>query len=143
MGMFGQSFDEKVQAAVTEIAAMGLGLQGLRAEVEGKVVTLRGLAPDLDAKKRAMREFNAKVETENTLNLIELVPHAPTPPPAAPVPAPTPTRVHEVVPGDTLGAIAQHYYGKASLYMKIFEANRDQLSNPNLIKVGQKLKIPD
>jgi LysM repeat protein len=143
MGMFGQSFDEKVQAAVAEIAAMGLGIQGLRADVDGKVVTLRGMAQDLDAKKRAMGEFNARVETENTVNLIELVAHAPAPPPAAPVPAPTPARVHEVVPGDTLGAIAQHYYGKASLYTKIFEANRDQLSNPNLIKVGQKLKIPD
>ena len=45
--------------------------------------------------------------------------------------------------GDTLGAIAQKYYGKASEYMKIFEANRDILDNPDLIKVGQKLKIPE
>jgi len=142
MGMFGQSFEEKVQAAVAEIGAMGLGVQGLRAEVEGKVVTLHGKAPDLDAKKRAMREFNARVETENTLNLIEVAVH-PAPLAAAPAPAPAPVRVHEVVPGETLGAIAQHYYGKASLYMKIFDANRDQLSNPNLIKVGQKLQIPD
>jgi nucleoid-associated protein YgaU len=44
--------------------------------------------------------------------------------------------------GDTLGAIAQRLYGKASLYPKIFEANRDILANPDLIKVGQKLKIP-
>jgi nucleoid-associated protein YgaU len=47
-----------------------------------------------------------------------------------------------VVSGDTLGALAKKYYGKANLYMKIFEANKDQLSNPNLIKVGQKLRIP-
>ena len=51
-------------------------------------------------------------------------------------------RIHEVVSGDTLGHIAQHYYGKASLYMKIFEANKDQLTDPNKIKVGQKLRIP-
>ncbi|MCK7478226.1 MAG: LysM peptidoglycan-binding domain-containing protein [Candidatus Moduliflexus flocculans] len=38
--------------------------------------------------------------------------------------------------------MAQRFYGKASLYPKIFEANRDILSNPDLIKVGQKLKIP-
>ena len=47
-----------------------------------------------------------------------------------------------MVSGDTLGGIAQTFYGKASLYMKIFEANRDILDNPDLIKVGQKLRIP-
>jgi len=51
-------------------------------------------------------------------------------------------RWHVVVSGDTLGALAKKYYGKGSLYMKIFEANKDQLSNPDLIKVGQKLRIP-
>ena len=38
-------------------------------------------------------------------------------------------RAH-LVKGDTLGAIAQKYYGKASQYMKIFEANRDILDDP-------------
>lgn len=144
MGIFGSSFDEKVKAAVAELQAMGIGVQGLRADVEGKVVTLHGRAVDLDAKKRAMREFNARVETENTVNAIEVA-AAPAPPPAPAAPAATPAQplIHEVARGDTLGALAQRYYGKASLYMKIFEANRDQLSDPNLIKVGQKLKIPD
>ena len=50
--------------------------------------------------------------------------------------------VHEVVSGDTLGKIAKEYFKDASKYTKIFEANTDQLSNPDLIKVGQKLKIP-
>jgi nucleoid-associated protein YgaU len=49
---------------------------------------------------------------------------------------------HEVVKGDTLSKISQQYYGDASLYMNIFEANKDILKDPNLIKVGQKLKIP-
>ena len=52
------------------------------------------------------------------------------------------TQYHEVKKGDTLSKIAQQYYGDASLYMKIFEANQDTLKNPNLIKVGQKLRIP-
>jgi len=58
-------------------------------------------------------------------------------------PAPAVERFHEVVAGDTLGHIAQKYYGKASEYMKIFEANKDILNDPNLIKVGQKLRIPE
>jgi nucleoid-associated protein YgaU len=49
---------------------------------------------------------------------------------------------HEVKKGDTLWKIAEHYYGDGSLYMKIFETNRNILKDPNLIKVGQKLKIP-
>jgi nucleoid-associated protein YgaU len=51
-------------------------------------------------------------------------------------------QVHEVKKGDTLSKIAQQYYGDASLYMNIFEANRDILKDPNLIKIGQKLRIP-
>lgn len=52
------------------------------------------------------------------------------------------TQWHEVQAGDTLSKIAKRYYGDASLYMQIFEANTDQLKDPNLIKVGQKLRIP-
>jgi nucleoid-associated protein YgaU len=52
------------------------------------------------------------------------------------------TQWHEVQAGDTLSKIAKKYYGDASLYMQIFEANTDILKDPNLIKVGQKLKIP-
>lgn len=52
------------------------------------------------------------------------------------------TQWYVVKKGDTLSKIAEEYYGDASLYPKIFEANRDILSNPNLIKVGQKLRIP-
>jgi len=49
---------------------------------------------------------------------------------------------HTVVSGDTLGKIAKDCLGNASLYPKIFEANRDILDNPDMIKVGQKLTIP-
>jgi nucleoid-associated protein YgaU len=44
--------------------------------------------------------------------------------------------------GDTLSAIAQHHYGKASHWHAIFEANRDQLDDPDLIRPGQVLKLP-
>jgi len=54
-----------------------------------------------------------------------------------------PAKVYEVASGDTLSKIAKKFYGDANKYMKIFEANKDQLKDPNVIKVGQKLKIPD
>jgi nucleoid-associated protein YgaU len=44
--------------------------------------------------------------------------------------------------GDTLSAIAKHFYGKANDYPKIFEANREVIKDPNLIFPGQKIRIP-
>jgi nucleoid-associated protein YgaU len=52
------------------------------------------------------------------------------------------TQTYVVQSGDTLSKIAQKYYGDASLYTKIFDANKDILKDPNKIQVGQKLRIP-
>lgn len=49
-------------------------------------------------------------------------------------------RYHTVVKGDTLWAIAQKYYGNGSRYPEIAKANN--ISNPDVISVGQKLLIP-
>ena len=50
---------------------------------------------------------------------------------------------HTVVSGETLGKIAIQYYDKASKYQDIFKANSGILDNPDLIKVGQELIIPN
>ena len=49
---------------------------------------------------------------------------------------------YTVKSGDTLSHIAKHYYGKASAWNTIYEANRDVLDNPDRIKPGQVLRIP-
>ena len=49
---------------------------------------------------------------------------------------------YTVKAGDTLSKIAKHLLGDANAYNDIFEANRDQLSDPDKIKPGQVLKIP-
>ena len=51
--------------------------------------------------------------------------------------------LYRVKSGDTLSKIAKEIYKDANKYPKIFEANKDQLTNPDLIKVGQKLKLPN
>ena len=51
-------------------------------------------------------------------------------------------RTYTVKPGDTLSKIAKEHLGNANAYMKIFEANKDQLTNPDLIKPGQVLRLP-
>lgn len=55
----------------------------------------------------------------------------------------TPEKTYTVAAGDSLSKIAKQFYGDANKYMKIFEANKDQLKNPDLIKPGQTLRIPD
>lgn len=50
---------------------------------------------------------------------------------------------HEVKSGESLSKIAKHYYGSANKYNVIFQANTDQLKNPDLIHPGQVLKIPN
>ena len=59
----------------------------------------------------------------------------------APV-ASTAQSTYTVKPGDTLSKIAKEMLGSANAYPEIFEANRDQLSDPDKIKPGQVLKIP-
>ncbi|HET9369766.1 MAG TPA: LysM peptidoglycan-binding domain-containing protein [Vicinamibacterales bacterium] len=51
-------------------------------------------------------------------------------------------RTYTVKAGDTLSKIAKETLGNANAYMKIFDANKDQLENPDKIKPGQVLKIP-
>jgi nucleoid-associated protein YgaU len=51
-------------------------------------------------------------------------------------------RTYTVKPGDSLSKIAKEMYGNPNEYQKIFDANRDQLRDPNQIRPGQQLKIP-
>ncbi len=52
------------------------------------------------------------------------------------------SRNYIVAKGDNLSKIAKHFYGDANAWKAIFEANRDQLDDPDRIKPGQILKIP-
>ncbi len=49
---------------------------------------------------------------------------------------------HVVQPGDSLSKIAKVHLDNAARYPEIFEANRDQLKDPNVIHPGQRLLIP-
>ena len=65
---------------------------------------------------------------------VKPAPQAPPPQAAA--------KTYTVKAGDTLSAIAKQFYGNANDYMKIFDANKDKLKDPNKIQVGQVLTIP-
>ena len=61
---------------------------------------------------------------------------------APPAAAAAAAKTYTVKAGDTLGAIAKAQLGDAGAYMKIFNANKDLLTDPDKIKPGQVLKIP-
>ena len=163
------SFEKDAQEAAAQVSARFPGSQ-VTAQVDGKVVTLTGTAPDVVTKRQIMESFNqAFPKAENVINSIRPVQAGSAQPPAhtpvsagsplpgpsiggpsaaAPSAAPSATavataRVHVVAKGDTLSAIAKKYYGKAGDYMKIFEANKGILKDPDKIFPGQELKIPD
>jgi nucleoid-associated protein YgaU len=51
-------------------------------------------------------------------------------------------RTYTVQAGDTLSGIAKQQLGSAAAYMKIFEVNQDQLTDPDKITPGQVLHLP-
>lgn len=67
---------------------------------------------------------------------------APAPRPAVAAGAVPPSRWITVQPGQTLWQIAQQTYGNGDQYMRIFRANRAQLSRPDQIRPGQRLRLP-
>jgi LysM repeat protein len=109
--------------------------------IENDKFLMRGAAPN-DAVKNAVWDAIKAVDpTYSDLTAdIFVDPSLPQPQAAA---APPQARTYEVKSGDSLSKIAKQFYGDASKYPKIFEANRDQLSDPDKIKPGQKLKIPE
>jgi nucleoid-associated protein YgaU len=60
---------------------------------------------------------------------------------AAPASPPS-SKTYTVKSGDTLSRIAQDHLGSANEYMKIFNLNKDQLTDPDMIKPGQVLRLP-
>jgi len=61
---------------------------------------------------------------------------------SAAAPSANGARTYTVQAGDSLSKISKKYYGDANQYMKIIEANRDALNDPNKIFPGQTLEIP-
>ena len=57
--------------------------------------------------------------------------------------SPSQDALHEVLPGDNLRLIAGYYYGDVRQWERIWNANRDQVRNPNRIERGDLLRIPD
>ena len=134
-----QIFDTDAEAADNikqHLEIKTTGLSNLDVKFDDGTVTICG-----DCSSEAVRE-RAILIAGNVQGVEKVVAddlRAPKPKPEEPKEK---AEIYEIVSGDTLGAIAKRYYGSASKYMKIFEANKDIISDPNKIYPGQKIRIP-
>ena len=91
-------------------------------------------------------DINADIRVTGGPSSVAPTAPPPTAPPARSTQSATATAVapktYTVKSGDTLSKIAKEHLGNASDYMKIFELNKDQLSDPNKINPGQVLRLP-
>ena len=134
-----QIFDTDAEAADTikqHLEIKTHGLSNLDVQFDDGTVTICG-----DCATEAVRE-QAVLIAGNIQGVSKVVADDLKAPEAAPEAPAEKAEIYEIVSGDTLGAIAKRYYGNASKYVKIFEANKDIISDPNKIYPGQKIRIP-
>jgi len=134
---------QKYASVLSTIQEQGVQLGHLHEE-DGKLV-IAGNAPTDEAKNRvwdtikrvdaAYKDLRADITVDSSIarNTSSSLP---------PSPHLSDKQVYTVEAGDTLSKISQQFYGEANLYMNIFEANRDKLTDPNKIQPGMRLRIP-
>jgi nucleoid-associated protein YgaU len=112
-------------------------------EDQGKLIIV-GKAPSDAAKNKVWEEIKQVDSTHQDLAADITVDASMAPPPKSNVSENhrAEEQAYIVQAGDTLSKISKQFYGEASLYMSIFEANRDILRDPNKIQPGMQLRIP-
>ena len=132
---------EKYSSAIQ--TAKDLRMQGSAEERDGKLY-FNGTVNSEDEKNKIWNALKTVADWQKDIVAdIKVRPGAQAAKPAAAsAPAAAAAQTYTVQAGDTLSGIAKQVYGKATDYMDIFNANRDQLSDPDKIKPGQVLKIP-
>jgi len=146
-----QQLKEKYVSAISVMNREDFRIHHLHLENEKLVVNAEAPSQDAnnhfwDAIKRVdpnyVKDLNAQITVrpqQAAAPIPNVAPVSGGPADAKPV---AEIQTYTVVKGDTLSKIAKAYYGNANEYMRIFEANRDQLKDPDKIQIGQILKIP-
>jgi nucleoid-associated protein YgaU len=101
------------------------------AEAKRKAAEAEAKEAAKDARRKAEAEAKRKAEEAEARKAAEAAAAAEA------------ERIYVVKKGDTLSHIALEVYGNAGRWREIFEANRDIIKKPNLIRPGWKLRIPD
>ena len=124
-------YDQAIQTAKR------LGFQGAATQ-EGDKLHFKGTVHSEDEKNQIWNAIKTVPSWQTDINAdIQVVPQ-----PQAVGTSGAGARTYTVKAGDTLNKIAKEHLGDANAYHRIFDANRDQLSDPDKIKPGQVLKLP-
>jgi nucleoid-associated protein YgaU len=124
-------YDQAIQTAKR------LGFQGAATQ-DGDKLHFKGTVHSEDEKNQIWNAIKTVPSWQTDINAdIQVVPQ-----PQAVGTSGAGARTYTVKAGDTLSKIAKDHLGDANAYHKIFDANRDQLSDPDKIKPGQVLKLP-
>jgi nucleoid-associated protein YgaU len=113
-------------------------------EMQGQKLLIRATAPSADVKNAIWNEIKRIDSSYADLSAdISVAPGGAAAGQGGPAGAASaPMKSYTVQKGDTLSKIAKNFYGEANEYKKIFEANKDQLKDPDKIQPGQVLRIP-
>jgi nucleoid-associated protein YgaU len=131
----------KYQSVLNFIQSQGVQLQNVN--MEGDKLLIRASAPSADLKNRVWDQIKLVDPSFSDLIADIQAPAAAAAAAAAAGASSTPAaRTYTVQPGDNLSKISKQFYGDANKYMKIFEANKDKLTDPDKVKAGMDLLIP-
>ena len=131
-----QKYDHAIQIAKS------LRMQGAAEERDGKL-HFNGVVSSEDEKNQIWNAIKTSSGwQQEVVGDIRVEAKAAAAPATAGAPATAPQATYTVKAGDTLSKIAKEHLGNANAYMEIFNANRDQLTDPDKIKPGQVLKLP-
>ena len=128
----------KYQSVLNYIQTQNIQLQNLN--MEGDKLLIRATAPTQDAKNEVWRQIKLVDPSYSDLTADIQAPAASAA--AAGAGSASGAKTYTVQPGDSLSKISKQFYGDANKYMKIFEANKDKLSDPDKVKAGTNLVIP-
>jgi LysM repeat protein len=134
-----EQMKQKYASVLSEIEQDQVKLSHMHIQ-DGKFF-IQGTAPSEQAKNRVWDRIKA-VNPNWSQELVADISVDPNAAPAAKTAAAPSSRTYTVQSGDSLSKIAKEFYGSPGEYMKIFEANRDVLADPNRINPGQTLRIP-
>ena len=129
----------KYQSVLNFIQEKNVQLQNVN--MEGDKLFIRASAPSQDVKNRVWDQI--KLVDPNFSDLTADI-QAPAAAAAAAAGGggTTAARTYTVQAGDNLSKISKHFYGDPNQYMKIVNANKDQLPDADKIKPGMELNIP-
>jgi nucleoid-associated protein YgaU len=136
-----EELKNKYQAALQTIQQKGVVLAHLH--VQDNKLFIQGSAPSEDIKNAVWAQIKAADASYSDLTCdLQVDSSLPQPQAAAAAAASGGGKTYTVKAGDTLSKIAKEFYGNASDYNKIFQANTDKLTSADKINVGQVLTIP-